>query len=257
MDISLVPKLLNRGFIFMAALVATIGTPVQATTVEPVILDLTPLGSRMSGVVTVSNTSTTDLPVEVSAAVADIGPNGLVASNREAEELLLFPPQATVPPGRTQSFRVQWVGEPDITGSRHFFVKVAQLPVKLPEGQSGVQLLYNFQVIVNVGPEAARPDIKATGAKPVRSADGKLRLVLDLQNSGANYGYFSDGTLRFVARDTSGNELVRDTLDSGELRNLVGFGLVAAEQTRNFVTPIELPASTNTIDVEYAPASRR
>ncbi len=41
---------------------------------------------------------------------------------------------------------------------------VAQLPVKLPEGQSAIQILYNFQVLVNVGASNGKAQLSITSA---------------------------------------------------------------------------------------------
>lgn len=97
---------------FGAAL-CLLGTAAEAMTVQPVIVDLATAGGRMSAVVTVENTFATPLPVELKVVEADFN-NGLVTTNRETEDLLIFPPQALIQPGRTQSFRVQWVGDPDL-----------------------------------------------------------------------------------------------------------------------------------------------
>ena len=60
--------------------------------------------------------------------------------------------QAMIQPGQTQTFRVQYVGDPDLARSKHYYVTVAQLPVQMPQGQSAIQILYNFQVLVSVSP---------------------------------------------------------------------------------------------------------
>ena len=134
-----------RMMLIFAVGVAIFAAAAVAMTVQPVIVDLSTTGSRTSQVVTVENSFTTPLPIELRATEADFKDGALVASTREAKDLLIFPPQAIVPPGRSQSFRIQWIGDPDIKTSRHFFLTVAQLPVKLPAGQSAVQILYNFQ----------------------------------------------------------------------------------------------------------------
>ena len=73
------------------------------------------------------------------------------------DEFLVFPPQAVVPAGATQSFRIQWVGEPNIQKSQSYMFSVNQLPVKRKAGESGVQVVFNFGVIVSVAPPACSP----------------------------------------------------------------------------------------------------
>lgn len=229
----------------------------QAMTVQPVIVDLSTGGSRMSAVVTVENTFATALPVELRAVEADFNETGLVTTTREAADLLIFPPQALIPPGRTQAFRVQWVGDPGLAQSKHFFLTVAQLPVKLPAGQSAVQILYNFQVIVSVGVAGVRPAVKVISAGSQKGEDGKLRLVLNLQNDATTYGYLSDGSLRISQKDASGKEIFRQNMTPAEVQQQVGYGLVGAGQKRKLLTPVVMPDAGGTIDVEFSPRSGR
>ena len=68
----------------------------------------------------------------------------------------MFPPQAVVPAGGTQTFRIQWVGEPNIQKSQSYMFSVNQLPVKRKSQDSGVQVVFNFGVIVSVAPPGAQ-----------------------------------------------------------------------------------------------------
>lgn len=240
---------------FGAAL-CLLGTAAEAMTVQPVIVDLATAGGRMSAVVTVENTFATPLPVELKVVEADFN-NGLVTTNRETEDLLIFPPQALIQPGRTQSFRVQWVGDPDLKQSKHYFLTVAQLPVKLPEGQSAVQILYNFQVIISVGVPGAKPDVQVTGTEQVKGEDGKVRLALDLRNDSNTYGYLSEGTLKIVAKDGKGAEVMRKSLTGAEILQQMGYGLVGPGQTRKLNTSIELPIEGGTVEATFSPRTRR
>ncbi|KAA9014340.1 molecular chaperone [Sphingobium limneticum] len=232
------------------------GTAAQAMTVQPVIVDLSTAGGRMSAVVTVENSFATALPVELKAVEADFKDGGLIASTRDADDLLIFPPQALIQPGRTQSFRVQWVGEPEIATSKHFFLTVAQLPVKLPEGQSAVQILYNFQVIVSVGAPGAKPEVRVAGTEQTKGEDGKVRLTLNLENQSNTYGYLSEGTLKISEKDASGKEVMRQTLTGAEILQQMGYGLVGPGQKRRLQTPIELPVEGGTVEAIFSPRSR-
>ena len=232
-------------------------TPATAMTVQPVIVDLSTGGTRMSSVITVENTFATPLPVELRAAEADLTETGLVATTREAKDLLIFPPQALIQPGRTQAFRVQWVGDPALAKSRHFFVTVAQLPVQLPAGQSAVQILYNFQVIVSVGVAGQRSAIRVIDTGTAKGEDGKERLVMTLANDASTYGYLSDGSLRIVQTDANGKEVFRQSMTPAEVQQQVGYGLVGAGQKRKLSTPLIMPVAGGKIDVEFTPRTRR
>ena len=233
--------------------IATAAATAYAMTVQPVIIDLSPSGRQMSAVVQVQNTFPTPLPVELRAQTADFENGTLKGLGGETDDLLIFPPQALIAPGRTQSFRVQWVGDPELAKSKHYYVTVAQLPVKLPEGQSAVQVLYNFQVIVSVGVPGVKPAVAIESAIITTTGDGQPRVTLNLVNPSNTYGYLSAGSLKVVQRDAAGKEIFSRTLTSTEIQQEIGFGLVGAGQSRQLLTPIVLPQAGGTLEAEFTP----
>lgn len=181
-----------------------------AMTVQPVVLDLQTAGRGMSQVITVENTFSTPLPVELQIQQLELTEDGVKLTGVDPGDLLVFPPQALIQPGQTQSFRVQYVGDPDLQESKHYYITVAQLPVKLPEGQSAIQILYNFQVLVSIGPQGGKPAIAVVDSA-VSDDAGHHNPLITVRNDSANYGYLSQGKLRVVARDAAGNEVARET----------------------------------------------
>jgi fimbrial chaperone protein len=243
-----------------AAALAAVVAPAPAAyamTVQPVVVDLRTAGRQMSTVVTVENSFQTPLPVELRGVEATFGDTGLTATDKPANDLLIFPPQALIPPGQTQSFRIQWVGDPEIHGSKHYYVTVAQLPVKLPEGQSAIQILYNFQVVVNVGPARGKPHISISKTEIEKAADGKFHPVVYLDNPGDSYGYLSDGRLRITQKDAAGKEVFKRSYTAAEVQQTIGFGLVAAGAHRRLPLSVDLPSGEGTVDVQFTPETRR
>jgi fimbrial chaperone protein len=222
-------------------------------TVQPVVINLKTSGRGMTQIVTVENTFATPLPVEL--RVEELVPDGdnLKPSGKDPGDLLIFPPQAMIQPGQTQSFRIQYVGDPALARSKHFYVTVAQLPVKLPEGQSAIQILYNFQVLVSVAPQGAKPNLQIKTASVTTNDAGKLVPVLTLDNDSPSHAYLSDGRLRVIGRDAAGKETIRQTLSGPEIQQTIGFGLVGSGQIRRMQLPLELPVGTATIDAQYTP----
>ena len=224
-----------------------------AMTVQPVVVDLRTGGRQMSALVTVENSFATPLPVELRVREARFELTGLQQTEIESNDLLVFPPQALIPPGQSQSFRIQWVGDPQITGSKHYFITVAQLPVQLPEGQNAIQILYNFQVIASVGAAASKPSLRVTSATISPNTAGVGRPVINIENMGANYGYLADGQVRIVQKDASGKEVFRRVYSPAEVQQNLGFGLVPAGQKREMTLPIDLPTTEGTVDVDFTP----
>ncbi|MBB4098699.1 fimbrial biogenesis chaperone [Sphingomonas kyeonggiensis] len=226
---------------------------VKAETVQPVVIDLSPTGSGMSQTITVENTFTQPLPVELRVEELTFDQTGLHGTGKDSGDLLIFPPQAIIQPGQTQSFRVQYIGDPALARSKHYYVTVAQLPVQLPQGQSAIQILYNFQVLVSVKPAGAKAQLKIAQSEVARDEKGQPVAAITLTNDSPAHGYLSKGRLRIVERDRSGKEVFRRTLAGPEIQQTVGFGLVGAGQTRRLLIPVQLPTSEGTIDAQFTP----
>lgn len=248
------------------ALVATLGVAfavgapsprADAMTVQPVVLDLSTSGRGMSQVITVENTFTSPLPVEMRIEELSFDENGAHGTGKDPGDLLVFPPSALIQPGQTQTFRVQYVGDPGLAKSKHYYVTVAQLPVKLPEGQSAIQILYNFQVLVSVAPPGAKPALKVTAAEIGKNDKGAPVPIITVSNSSIAHGYLSQGHLRITETDATGREVFHRTIPGPEIQQTIGFGLVTAGQTRRIMVPVVLPAEGGKVDAQFTPESQR
>lgn len=229
--------------------------PAMAMTVQPVVIDLQNSGRGMTQIITVENTFATPLPVEMRIEQLALVESGVKLTGKDPGDLLVFPPQTLIQPGQTQTFRVQYVGDPDLKASKHYYVTVAQLPVKLPEGQSAIQILYNFQVLVSIAPAGAKPALTIQSAGISRNDTGKPVATLLLGNASAAHGYLSSGRLRIIQKDVSGKEVFRRTLSGPEVQQTIGFGLVGAGQTRRVTVPVELPVDGGSVEASFTPES--
>ena len=237
----------------IAALVATV---VHAMTVSPVVIDLTTSGGRMSQVITIENKYAKPVILEMLAQETEYTDEGVKGTGKPTEDLLMFPPQAQIAPGGTQAIRIQYVGDPDLAKSRHYFVTVAQLPVKMPEGQSGVQLLYNFQIVTGVAMAGKRPNISISSAESYIGGDGQPRVTLVLKNDADTYGYLSNGSLRIVQKNAAGKEIFQKSMTADQISQDIGYGLVGAGQTRKLQTAIILPEAGGSVEAYFKPSSR-
>ena len=241
--------------LWAAILFAALGLSsiVYAMTVQPVVIDLTTGGRGMSQVLTVENSFDKPLPVEIRIESLKLDTDGVAPTGQDPGDLAVFPPQALIQPGQRQTFRVQYVGAPTLDTSRHYYVTVAQLPVKLEEGQSNIQLLYNFQVLVSVSPDGQKPALAITKAETATNADGKPVPAITVSNLTKAHGYLSRGRLRIVQYDASGKEVFRRALSGPEIQQTVGYGLVGAGQIRRVVVPVELPQPGGRVEAEFTP----
>lgn len=223
-----------------------------AMTVQPVVIDLQTSGRQMSTVVTVENTFATPLPVELSIQELELTPEGVKQTGKDPGDLLVFPPQAIIEPGQTQTFRIQYVGDPGLAKSKHYYITVAQLPVKLPEGQSAIQILYNFQVLVSIAPAGIKPQITVQKAEIGRNAAGKPVAVLTVENDTTAHGYLANGRLRIVQKDASGKQVFSKTMAGAEIQQSMGFGLIGGGQIRRVTVPVELPSADGSVEASFS-----
>lgn len=229
--------------------------PVQtasAMTVQPVVIDLQTAGRQMSTVVTVENTFATALPVELTVQELELTPDGVKQTGKDPGDLMVFPPQTIIEPGQTQTFRVQYVGDPALARSKHYYITVAQLPVKLPEGQSAIQILYNFQVLVSIAPAGVKPQLAVQSAEIGRNAGGKPIPVLTVANDTTAHGYLANGRLRIVEKDAAGKQVFTKTLSGAEIQQSMGFGLIGGGQVRKVPVPVELPSAEGSVEASFS-----
>jgi P pilus assembly chaperone PapD len=224
----------------------------QAMTVQPVVIDLQTAGRQMSTVITVENTFATQLPVELSVQELELTPDGVKQTGNDPGDLMIFPPQTIIEPGQTQTFRLQYVGDPALAKSKHYYITVAQLPVKLPEGQSAIQILYNFQVLVSVTPSGAKPQISVQGAEIGKNADGKPVAVITVANDSVAHGYLANGRLRIVQKDAAGKQLFTKSMSGAEIQQSMGFGLIGGGQVRKVSVPVELPSAEGSVEASFS-----
>lgn len=229
-----------------------------AMSVTPILIDLKPSGRMSSGQIRVVNTTQGTLPVELKAKNATVGPEGRVTTSDEGvDDLLMFPPQALIAPGATQVFRVQWIGDPDIDRSKTFMVSVAQQPVALPAGTSGIQLLYDFQVVVNIAPLIGEPNLRVSGAELITDDRNVRRAAVTVSNDSNVHGYLSGANLRLELRDDRGSRVWSQSYSPDDLRARVGIGLLQPGASRRFVLPFDLPPEGASVTAEISRAGRR
>ena len=210
------------------------------------VVDLQTSGRNVVANVGVSNTADKPLTMEVAPLLLTATDTGLVQKGGETDDLLVTPPTALILPGHTQNFRVQWVGDPVTVASHHYYVAINQLPVKLTEGQSQVQIIYNFQVLVSVGPASGKAALAIKSAQ-VSMDKGKPHPSITVTNSGTTYGYLSQHKLRLVETDATGKQVFDKTISGNEFQQLVGYGIIATGQTRTITFPLDLPSGSGVL----------
>jgi P pilus assembly chaperone PapD len=243
----------TRANIAAAALLAIMNmTPAHGFSVQPLAVEMVAIGSNSRATLQVENDGAQPAPVEVVVKKLEIGVDGKTTETAAGDEFLVFPPQAVIPPGATQSFRVQWTGAPDIKKSQGYMFYVNQLPVKRKASETGVQMMLNFGVLVNVAPAGAESSLKLVKAEA--ASEGKKHgAMVTVENPSAMYSYFSDAKLTLESGSW------RKVLSSSELRQLIGYGIVQPGKTRRILVPADVPAGVGKIEaaLDYKPKTAK
>nr|WP_247712175.1 fimbria/pilus periplasmic chaperone [Qipengyuania qiaonensis] len=223
----------------------------NALNVQPVIIDLESTGRQTSAIITLQNAFAETAPIEVVVHPVRIVDGELVEfEEEEAENLLVFPSQATVEPGATQAFRVQWIGDPEPENSEHYFVTIAQLPVAFDPNQNAIQVLHRFRVLVSVGRTDGDAELNIVSTSLRTDENGIAQPVIDVQNTGNNYAYVGTNRVTVTQRDETGGVIFREVFQPEDIQHKMGLGLVPSGTTRTLPIGLELPSSNGAVTIE-------
>lgn len=192
----------------------------NAMSVAPSVVDMTTVGDTRTAQISVINDGSKALPVEIVVSRIELNESGDTASTPAGDEFVIFPPQALIAPGATQNFRLQWVGNPNIEKSQSYNFSVNQVPIKMPEGKSGVQVVFNFVTIVNVSPVQGSAALSILRSGVTKDAQGKLHPEITVSNSGNLHAKLTDATIKLQAGGWS------ETLKPEQLRVRMGASLI-------------------------------
>jgi len=217
--------------------------PANAMIVSPLTLDLTSSGANNKATLTVTNDSASEIPVEIVISRVAVNEKGETKEEPVKGSFLVFPSQQRIPAGGRQSFRLQWIGAADIKATETFMFSVNQLPIAMDVKKSGVHVVMNFLVLVNVSPLKAQHAVKLIKADLVNDGKNGRRPVLTLSNTGNRYALLSDGSITLTngtwTKTYSGTELVGA---------LGGMGLLQPGKERRFTMDTKIPNEVSRID---------
>lgn len=155
--------------------------------VQPMVYVLAPSGSQAMKRLVITDTDTGPLDIELQAFAVDVDVNGTRTFTPADDSFAVFPPQASLQPGASQSFQVRYIGDPNVTKGRLYVVRVHQVNVTYTERQneagqlSRVALAMNFNTTVVVQP--TKLEAKVSVAKDL-APDNNGHDVALVTNSG-------------------------------------------------------------------------
>lgn len=251
----------------LLAAAATLPVPALASRVTPMIVDLEPNGRNAVARIELTNDAARDIAYEVQMMLGDISPEGELTLTPADDQFVVFPPQAIVEGRSQQVFRIQYVGEQALEESKVYYLSIKQIPVAFEPGQNQVQVVVNFNVLVNVVPSGAQPSATLRSVEYVereKSMKGVAEddipavipiekgIAIDLANDGTRYFYAGQANWRISARTVDGQPFER-SYSGIEMARVIGTGVVAPGKNRFFFIPTDVPLQNETLSITVDP----
>lgn len=227
-------KRVLAAFVAGLLIVASV-VPADAARVSPMVVTIKPSGPGSVTRLEISNPGDSGFPVEIQMFRGEISESGELSLTPADDDFLVFPTQMIVPAKSQQALRVQYVGAPDLAQSVVYYAAVRQIPVEMTGSQSQVQLVVNFNVLINVVPDGTRPEphVEILSATVRNEVPG---LEVRVSNKGTRF--LSAGAVNWnisgSGSDGVSSEIKRTAAEMGQV---VGVGVVAPGKSRIFFVP--------------------
>jgi fimbrial chaperone protein len=237
----------------VAALIGLVFAPVavEAARVSPMIVELEPLGRSSVARIELTNDGDRDIPYEIRMMLGEISEEGKLSFTPADDNFLIFPTQAIVEANSQQVFRIQYVGEPELAKSEVYYMSIQQVPVAFEGAGSQVQVVVNYNVLVNVVPDGTEPKADVEGIESVVQ-DEKPGIRLRLSNTGSRYFLAGNADWKITATEEDGTPFILD-YKKGEMTKKIGVGVVGPGRTRILFIPTDQPLVQESIRVEVGP----
>jgi fimbrial chaperone protein len=215
------------------------------------VVEMTPTGRGSVARIEVENTEGRDIPMEIRMFRGQISETGELKLEPADERFAAFPPQVVVPANGRQVFRIQFVPHGPLAASEIYYASISQLPVKLEQEGSRIQMLMRFNVLVNVVPEgtSSEPAIESvkwverdTPLPPGEPNDAKTAREEGIEVRIVNRGtrYFAAGRIGWEVNGTdAANAPFHESFTAGTVAEKIGMGVVAPGSARVFFIPME------------------
>lgn len=185
----------------------------QGYQIQPMLATIRPSGADSRLTLLIKNTGEVPIMLEMIPFRATVDEVGKPTRAPEDKDLLVYPAQTAIPPGREQTVQIRYIGDAALAEARMYGVRVAQLPVDFRTGAAGtkgsaqadVKVSFNFLSHIIVSPESAKPEVAVEVVE--RKPDGSL--ALRLRNPGAGIAVLNSAQWTFA--DASGNNVKLDT----------------------------------------------
>lgn len=236
------PRSKITGSLVAVAAIAT-AAHVAAYDLKPIVFQLAPSGPGSSQAMMITNSHEVPIAIEVRAYGRKQLADGEDVLTPEDDDIVIYPPQMVIQPKTSQSFKVQWVGDPAPKQELAYRIVTNQLPIKFKRAESNgrvadVTMKYRYEAALYVVPKGATPSASLTSVTRVTEAGGGASLELRIR---------SDGTLRAIL-DQPSLQLTTATgrsvtLTGDQIKPLVGLNILpGVERVVRIPAPADIEA---------------
>ncbi|BDI61942.1 hypothetical protein MACH05_25020 [Qipengyuania nanhaisediminis] len=175
---------------------------------------------------TITNTHQVPIAIEVEAFKREQRPDGTDELTLDEEDLIIFPPQMVIPPGQSQSFKVQWVGDSAPARELAYRIVTTQLPIRFdtPEvngRRADLAVNYRYEAALYIMPPGVEPVAELISARTVVAEDGAKQIELEIASIGSMRAIIEQPSLEITT--SSGQSF---TLDGDAVLPLVGLNIL-------------------------------
>jgi P pilus assembly chaperone PapD len=224
--------------LFIAILAQGLAVPAgaQGYQVQPMLATIAPAGPGSRLAMSIKNSGAVPITLEMTAFRATVDEDGRATRSDEEKDVLIYPAQTSIDPGKEQSVQVRYIGDPALAEARMYGVRVSQLPVSAPGFMAGtsnsgassdVKVSFNFLSHIIVSPTSARATITVEDAGRAPNGD----LVLRITNKGAGIAVLNASDFKLTDSTGKSVTLAADDLKIGD------FSAFMPQQSRRATVP--------------------
>ncbi len=208
----------------------------QGYQVQPMLATIAPSGPGSRLTMSIKNSGAVPITLEMVPFRATVDDAGKATRVDEDKDVLIYPAQASIEPGKAQSVQVRYIGNPALAEARMYGVRVSQLPIAAPgysngTGASGassdVKVSFNFLSHIIVSPASAHATITVEEAGRAPNGD----LILKISNAGSGIAVLNASDFKLTDAAGKTVSLAADDLKIGD------FSAFMPQQNRRATVP--------------------
>jgi fimbrial chaperone protein len=209
--------------------------PIYAFQFEPITQDFSPSGLNTRRSFQLINTSENPIAVKISMVYRKMDLYGVETLTDASKLFFVYPSQVIVQPASTQTVRVQWLGNPEVSMEQPFRIIAEQLPININRDNSGVNILIAYHGTIYVIPDTFNFGLEVISVRKDVNETGEDVLLLELENTGNTHIILEEPVIKIKnsSQILSDNEI---TLTAENLTGLTNENILAGKH-RVFSVP--------------------